>query len=172
MILEKKRIKSEYGGEIKEYHREFGATTSSTLRLTNSTLRLTNSTLRLTNSTLRLTNSTLRLTNSTLRLTNSTLRLTNSTLRLTNSTLRLTNSTLRLTNSTLRLTTVMPCQQLKIHGLFYSTYYTTFGKYCHRGLLNACEMLCYWLNARETQTNRSAVLSHMYQVNIHIMYMK
>ena len=34
---------------------------------------------------------------------------------------------------------------------------------------NVCESLCYWLSARETQTNRSAVLSHMHHVNIHII---
>ena len=36
-------------------------------------------------------------------------------------------------------------------------------------LWNVCETLCYWLSARETQTNRSAVLSHMHHVNIHII---
>ena len=36
-------------------------------------------------------------------------------------------------------------------------------------LWNVCETLCYWLSARETQTNRSAVSSHMHHVNIHII---
>ena len=36
-------------------------------------------------------------------------------------------------------------------------------------LWNVCETLCYWLSARETQTNRSAVLSDMHHVNIHIV---
>ena len=36
-------------------------------------------------------------------------------------------------------------------------------------LWNVCETLCYWLSARETQTNCSAVLSHMHHVNIHII---
>ena len=36
-------------------------------------------------------------------------------------------------------------------------------------LWNVCETLCHWLSARETQTNRSAVSSHMHHVNIHII---
>ena len=36
-------------------------------------------------------------------------------------------------------------------------------------LWNVYETLCYWLSARETQTNRSAVLSHVHHVNIHII---
>ena len=51
--------------------------------------------------------------------------------------------------------------------------YTIFGKYCHRGLLNArgtfVKRSVIGLVREETQTNRSAALSHMHHVNIHII---
>ena len=42
--------------------------------------------------------------------------------------------------------------RLKYYQIGYKNYnYTTFGKYCHWGLLNACGTLCYWLSARESK---------------------
>ena len=37
------------------------------------------------------------------------------------------------------------------HKIFHEFVYTTFGKYYHRVLLNACETFCYWLSARESK---------------------
>ena len=58
-----------------------------------------------------------------------------------------------------------------IRDIYFALYYIReiLSQGSTERLWNVCETFCYWLSARETQTNRSAVLSHMHHVNIHII---